>query len=131
VRACVPDLLGFCDSGLVYDEGVGSARRILSAVVNVWEGPGGRLRRVRSESAATRRNCQETGCLCSSSVARQPKTYRAVLTPLVRFELANSRNHLPKPISLEIRPSRREQEEAILTAGCHGSNVHILSTAAV
>ena len=41
VRACVPDSLGFCDSGLVYDEGVGSARQILSAVVKVWEGPGG------------------------------------------------------------------------------------------
>ena len=42
MRACVPDSLGFCDSGLVYDEGVGSARGNLSAVVNVWEeGPGG------------------------------------------------------------------------------------------
>jgi hypothetical protein len=60
VRVCVPDSLGCCDSGLVYDEGVGSARRILSAVVKVWEGPGGGLRRVRSECAAMRRNCQET-----------------------------------------------------------------------
>lgn len=98
VRACVPDSLGFCDSGLVYDEGVGSARRNLSAVVEVWEeGPGGRLRRVQSECAAMRRNCQETGCLCSSSVARQLKTYRTVLTPLVRFELANSSESLAEP----------------------------------